>query len=102
RGAAELRVKESDRIAVMVKTLRAFGVECEEQPDGMDIVGGKPLHGATTESHHAHRIATTGALLGMIAEGETIVTDTDCVGTSVPRCVSLFRGLGADIVEEEA
>jgi 3-phosphoshikimate 1-carboxyvinyltransferase len=102
RGAAELRVKESDRIAVMVSTLRAFGVECEEHPDGMDIVGGKPLHGATIESHHDHRIAMTGALLGMIADGETVVNDTDCVGTSFPSFVSLFRGLGADIVEEEA
>jgi 3-phosphoshikimate 1-carboxyvinyltransferase len=102
RGAAELRVKESDRIAVTVNTLRAFGVECEEHPDGMDIVGGRPLHGATIESHHDHRIAMTGALLGMIAEGETVVNDTDCVGTSFPTFVSLFRDLGADIVEEEA
>jgi 3-phosphoshikimate 1-carboxyvinyltransferase len=102
RGAGELRVKESDRIAVMVKTLRAFGVECEEHPDGMDIVGGSRLRGATVESHHDHRIAMTGALLGMIAEGETVVNDTDCVGTSFPSFVSLFRDLGADIVEEEA
>lgn len=100
RGAAELRVKESDRIAVMVQTLRAFGVECEEHPDGMDIVGGRPLRAATVESHHDHRIAMTAALLGMIAEGETIVNDTDCVGTSFPSFVPLFRQLGADIVEE--
>jgi 3-phosphoshikimate 1-carboxyvinyltransferase len=102
RGAAELRVKESDRIAVTVATLRAFGVECEEHADGIDIVGGRPLRGATIESHHDHRIAMTGALLGMIAEGETVVNDTDCVGTSFPTFVSLFRSLGADIIEEEA
>lgn len=101
REAEELRVKESDRIKVMVDMLRAFGVECEEHPDGMTIVGGAKLRGATLNSHHDHRIAMTGAILGMAAEGETIVNDTDCVGTSFPSFVELFRGLGAEIVEEK-
>lgn len=102
REAAELRVKESDRIAVMVDMLRAFGVECEEHSDGMTIVGGARLRGATLNSHHDHRIAMTGAILGMAAEGETIVNDTECVETSFPSFVPLFRSLGAEIVEETA
>src|SRR5690606_21629244 len=67
RDAAELRVKESDRIAVMAEVLRAFGVPCEELPDGMVIEGGAALRGAHVRSHDDHRIAMTAALLGLIA-----------------------------------
>src|SRR5690606_728347 len=100
RDAAELRVKESDRIAVMAEVLRAFGVPCEELPDGMVIEGGAALRGAHVRSHDDHRIAMTAALLGLIADGETIVDDAECVETSFPGFVELLRGLGADIVEE--
>ncbi|MBC7174488.1 MAG: 3-phosphoshikimate 1-carboxyvinyltransferase, partial [Polyangiaceae bacterium] len=101
RDAEELRVKESDRIAVMADVLRAFGVPCDELPDGMVIEGGAPLHAAEVTSHGDHRIAMTAALLGLVAEGETVVNDVGCVETSFPGFASLMRGLGAPIEEEE-
>ncbi len=84
RDAKELRVKETDRIAAVAKNLRAFGVQVEEREDGMEIVGGCPLHGAEVESFGDHRIAMSAAILGLFAEGQTIIHDTDCVATSYP------------------
>ncbi len=100
RDAEELRVKESDRIAVMADVLRAFGVPCEELPDGMVVKGGAKLHAARVTSHGDHRIAMTAALLGLVADGETIVDDVGCVDTSFPGFAALLRGLGASIEEE--
>jgi 3-phosphoshikimate 1-carboxyvinyltransferase len=101
RDAAELRVKESDRIATMCTVLRAFGVVCEELSDGMVIEGAKHLRGARVKSEGDHRIAMSAVLLGLVADGETVVEDVECVDTSFPGFASLLRGLGADIVEEE-
>jgi len=100
RDAAELRVKESDRIATMAKVLGAFGVPCEELPDGMIITGGKPLHAAHIESRGDHRIAMASALLGLVAEGESVIDGAAAVDTSFPGFVSLMRSLGAPIEEE--
>ena len=100
RDAAELRVKESDRIATMADVLRAFGVPCEELPDGLIITGGVSLHAAHVESHGDHRIAMSAALLGLLADGETIVDGAESVDTSFPGFVALMRTLGADITEE--
>jgi 3-phosphoshikimate 1-carboxyvinyltransferase len=100
RDAAELRVKESDRIAVMAKALRDFGCPCEELPDGMVIEGGGPLRAARVESQGDHRIAMSAALLGLVAEGETIVDDVECVETSFPGFPELLRSLGANIETE--
>ncbi len=100
RDAAELRVKESDRIATMVETLRAFGVPCEELPDGLVIEGGAALRGARVDSRGDHRIAMSAALLGLVSEGETVVEGAQAVDTSFPGFVSLMRSLGADITEE--
>ena len=100
RDASELRVKESDRIATMAHVLQAFGVPCEELPDGMIITGGAPLHGATIESRGDHRIAMSAALLGLVAEGESVIEDAEAVDTSFPGFVALMRSLGADITEE--
>ena len=97
RDAEELRVKESDRIAVMAKALRDFGCPCEELPDGMIIDGGGPLHAARVESQGDHRIAMSAALLGLVAEGTTIVDDVECVETSFPGFPELLRSLGARI-----
>jgi 3-phosphoshikimate 1-carboxyvinyltransferase len=102
RDAQELRVKESDRIAVMADVLRAFGVNATELPDGLVIEGGAALRAATVESHGDHRIAMTAVLLGLVAEGETVVEDVDCVDTSFPGFAALMRGLGASIEEEQA
>lgn len=82
--AAELRVKESDRIASVAKGLRAFGVEVDERPDGMEIRGGRPLEATRIESGGDHRIAMAFAIAGLFAEGTTEIVDTDCVDTSYP------------------
>jgi 3-phosphoshikimate 1-carboxyvinyltransferase len=84
RNAKELRVKETDRITTVVNGLRAMGAEVEEFEDGMEITGGKPLHGATIDSFGDHRIAMAFAIAGLFAEGETIITNTECVNTSYP------------------
>lgn len=102
RDAEELRVKESDRIATMAGVLRAFGVRCEELEDGMRIEGGAKLHGATVTSQGDHRIAMSAAVLGLAAEGTTIVEDADCIATSFPTFVPLLKGLGADVRLEES
>ena len=100
RDAAELRVKESDRLAVMAGVLSSFGVQCEELPDGMIITGGNPLHGAQVDSQGDHRIAMAATLLGLVAEGETVIDGAQSVDTSFPGFVDLFASLGANISEE--
>ena len=84
KDAAELRVKESDRIALMVKNLRAMGADVEETADGMIVHGGKPLHGARIDTQKDHRIAMTFAVAALLAEGETELADGDCVNISYP------------------
>ncbi len=84
RDAAELRVKESDRLAVVAHHLAAMGADVHELPDGLIIEGGRPLHGARLASHGDHRIAMAFAIAGLFAEGETVIEDADCVETSYP------------------
>jgi 3-phosphoshikimate 1-carboxyvinyltransferase len=99
RDAAELRVKESDRIATMARVLAAFGVAVEERPDGLAIEGrpDAPLRAATVASLGDHRVAMTAAVLGLVADGPTRVTDAGCIGTSFPRFVGTLRALGAEV-----
>jgi 3-phosphoshikimate 1-carboxyvinyltransferase len=84
RNASELRVKETDRISSVVNNLRSMGAEVSEFDDGMEIVGGHPLHGATIDSFGDHRIAMAFAIAGLFAQGETIIRNTACVNTSYP------------------
>ena len=84
RNARELRVKETDRITTVVNNLRAMGAEVLEFDDGMEIVGGHPLHAAEIDSFGDHRIAMTFAIAGLFATGETRILNTDCVNTSYP------------------
>jgi 3-phosphoshikimate 1-carboxyvinyltransferase len=84
RDAAELRVKESDRIAALCMQLRALGVAIEERPDGFVIEGGKTLRGAPVTGAGDHRMTMTLAVAGLLAEGETTVQDGDAVGVSYP------------------
>ncbi len=84
RNARELRVKESDRIATMVRNLAAFGADVTEFADGFEVRGGRPLHGARVESFGDHRVAMACAILGLFADGETEILDTDCIATSYP------------------
>jgi len=84
RDAAELKVKESNRIDVMVEYLSAMGVDIEGTEDGMIIHGGKPLHGATIDSKLDHRIAMSFAIAGGNAEGDTEILGADVVNISYP------------------
>ncbi|WP_394828677.1 3-phosphoshikimate 1-carboxyvinyltransferase [Pendulispora albinea] len=98
RDAEELRVKESDRIATMATVLRAFGVRCEELPDGLTIEGKEgPLEPADIDSRGDHRIAMTATVLGLLGRAPTKVRDVDCISTSFPRFVGTLRGLGATL-----
>jgi 3-phosphoshikimate 1-carboxyvinyltransferase len=101
RDAQELRVKETDRIAVMAGELRKLGAQITETPDGFRIVGGQTLTGAVADSHDDHRIAMTLAVAGLVASGETTVLDAYCAADSFPGFASILQGIGADIVEYE-
>ena len=95
RGAAELRVKESDRLAVMAAGLRALGVAVEETPDGADITG-KPggFGAAEIDSHGDHRIAMAFAVAGALAREPLRITDCANVDTSFPGFAELAAGCG--------
>ena len=82
--AGELRVKETDRLAAIATNLHAMGGQVQETEDGLIITGGIPLHGARLDSFGDHRIAMAFAIAGLFAEGETVITNTDCVNTSYP------------------
>lgn len=84
KDAAELKVKESDRIAVMTENLSRMGAFITATEDGMIIEGGHPLHGATVDSHLDHRIAMSFAVASLAAEGETTIEGADCVKISYP------------------
>lgn len=84
KDAAELKVKESDRIAVMVDNLSRMGAHITATDDGMIIEGGHPLHGSTIDSHLDHRIAMSFAVAALASEGETFIKDGDCVKISYP------------------
>jgi 3-phosphoshikimate 1-carboxyvinyltransferase len=90
-GAAELRIKESDRIAALAAGLGAMGAHIEERPDGFVIEGGRPLHGALVDSRGDHRIAMALAVAALCAEGETRIEDAACVDVSFPEFFSLLE-----------
>jgi 3-phosphoshikimate 1-carboxyvinyltransferase len=95
RDASELRVKESDRITATARNLRNMGVDVEEFDDGLRVKGPARLQGTTIDSHGDHRIAMAFAIAGLMAEGETEITDADCVAVSFPE----FFGLLHSVVE---
>lgn len=84
RDAAELRVKEVDRLAAIAKELRRFGVEIEHRPDGLMIQGRSTLSGCHCDSWGDHRMAMALAVAGLAAEGSTTISDPSCVGSSFP------------------
>jgi 3-phosphoshikimate 1-carboxyvinyltransferase len=84
RGAQELRVKESDRIAAVADNLRRMGAEVEEFPDGLRVPGRQRLAGAEIASYGDHRIAMAFSIAGLVAEGITTIDDGDCVQISFP------------------
>ncbi len=101
-GAEELRVKESDRIAVMADGLQAMGVKAEPTADGIRIQGG-PMAGARVDSHGDHRIAMAFAMAALRAEGEVVIDDCRNVDTSFPGFAELAVrvGLGLKATPEE-
>jgi 3-phosphoshikimate 1-carboxyvinyltransferase len=90
RDAKELRVKESDRIALVVKNLRAMGGEVTEFEDGLDVPGGQTLHGATIDSGGDHRIAMAFSVAALKAEGETLIQGADSAAISFPEFFNLL------------
>lgn len=84
KDASELKVKESNRIDVMVNQLKRMGADITATEDGMIIRGGKPLHGAVIESKQDHRIAMSFAIAGIACEGTTIIHGAECVRISYP------------------
>ena len=91
RDAKELRVKESDRIALVVKNLRAMGAEVTEYEDGMDVPGGQALHGATIDSGHDHRIAMAFAVAALRATGDTLIDGSEAAAISFPEFFDLLN-----------
>ncbi|HKB25292.1 MAG TPA: 3-phosphoshikimate 1-carboxyvinyltransferase [Methylomirabilota bacterium] len=102
--AAELRVKESDRIAMLARELGKMGVRVEERPDGMAIAGPQRFRGARVSSGGDHRMAMALAVAGLVADGETLVDDTACVATSFPQfaeTLNALAGTQAVVAEDE-
>ena len=94
RDAAELKVKESDRIAVVTEGLRRMGAEIQPTEDGMIIHGGKPLQGAKINSYLDHRIAMSFAVAGTICDGTMNIVGGDCVNISYPEFYRDLYSLG--------
>src|SRR5689334_791710 len=93
RDAAELRHKESDRLATTAANLRAMGAEVEEFDDGLAVFGPTQLHGALINSHSDHRIAMAFSVAALIAEGETEIAGAECVAISFPEFFTLLESL---------
>ena len=90
RDAKELRVKESDRIALVAQNLRAMGAEVAEFEDGLDVPGGQTLHGATIDSGGDHRIAMAFSVAALRAEGETLIQGAESAAISFPEFFDLL------------
>lgn len=99
--AAELRVKEVDRIGVLAGELRRFGAVIEERPDGFAVHGPARLLAAATHSHDDHRLGMALAVAGLVADGETLIEEATCVSDSFPGFVETMQQLGADMAWSE-
>jgi 3-phosphoshikimate 1-carboxyvinyltransferase len=90
RDAKELRVKESDRIALVARNLRAMGAEVQEFEDGLDVPGNQPLHGAVIDAGGDHRIAMAFSVAGLRATGETVIQGAESAAISFPEFFDLL------------
>jgi 3-phosphoshikimate 1-carboxyvinyltransferase len=95
-----VRIKETDRVALMHRELEKMGIEVEETHSTLTIRGGR-VKGAAVDSHHDHRIAMAIQVAGLGAEGETTVSDAECVSVSFPSFYEVMNSVGAGIVTEE-
>ncbi len=95
--AAELRVKEVDRISVLAGELRKLGVEMMESPDGFSVAGPMRLFGGEVDSHDDHRLGMSLAVAGLVTHGLTLVHDAGCIADSFPGFVEMMQSLGANI-----
>ncbi len=93
RDAAELRVKETDRIATVVEELGRMGARIEPLPDGFVVTGPTPLHGAVVSSHGDHRLAMALFVAGLVASGPTVVEGMDCAADSFPNFIPVMEHL---------
>ena len=96
---AQLRAEDTDRIGALTELLRSFGVQASAGPDGI-VIEGQPdraLRAARVSCGGDHRLAMTAAVLGLVADAETIIDDVDCLAVSFPRFAGTLRALGADI-----
>lgn len=98
--AAELRLKESDRISVLARELRLLGVNIEERSDGFTIHGGK-LHGGCVQSHGDHRLAMSFVVAGLNGETPTTVLGVECIAESFPIFAETLQRLGANLKSED-
>jgi 3-phosphoshikimate 1-carboxyvinyltransferase len=96
-GAAELRVKETDRIATTVQELRRLGADIEARPDGFVVRGPTRLIGTEVHSHGDHRLAMALAVSGLVADGETTVRDVHCIDDSFPGFAGTLARLGGEV-----
>jgi 3-phosphoshikimate 1-carboxyvinyltransferase len=101
RDAAELRVKESDRLKLVARGLTAMGAELEELPDGLVIRGGRPLRGAHIDSGMDHRIAMSFAIAGLVADGETVIDGVEWADISFPGFFRLLAEVTGGAVRTE-
>ena len=97
REAAELRVKEVDRISMLAAELRRMGVQMAELPDGFTVTGPTRLQGAAVDSHDDHRLGMSLAVAGLIANSPTLIHDAGCVADSFPGFVETMQSLGAQM-----
>lgn len=95
--AAELRVKEVDRISILAGELRKLGVNINEHPDGFTITGPSRLQAAEVDSHGDHRLGMALAVAGLAADGPVLIQDADCIHDSFPGFVDTMQALGANM-----
>ncbi len=97
KGAARLRLKESDRLSAMHHVLSSLGANVCEMEDGLRIIGGNPLHGGIVDSHGDHRIAMSAAVAAMLCNGEVIINGAECVSKSYVSFWEDYKSLGGKI-----
>jgi 3-phosphoshikimate 1-carboxyvinyltransferase len=96
-GLAHVRVKETDRVAVMDRELAKLGAKVTTTKESLTIHGGAPLTGAQVDCHDDHRIAMALCIAGLFAEGTTTVKDAECASVSFPNFFGLLARAGANI-----